>query len=208
MTQAAVPRSPGRPATFRRDDVVALAKDLFWTRGYRDVSLSEIAQAANLTRASVYNAFESKDAIFLEALLTYNSDAPAALLYDLPGETRVGDAFDRLFRAACRTMGGDPARRGCLAMNSFGELLAMDTPVTDTVKRNFEGSRRLMQALIARAVDEGELPAGTDAAATGNLILSHLAGLSTWSKSGATEEELWQMSRRLLDLIGFARPAD
>lgn len=206
-TDTAPNRPPGRPASFRREDVIALARDLFRARGYADVSLSEIAQKSGLTRASVYNAFTSKEAIFLEALDAYRATAPLSALADLAPDAPVGPALDALFRDAGATMARDPDRRGCLLMNSFAELLASDAPPAETIRADFAASRAMLATLVARARDKGELPSATDPDTTATLIMMMLAGLNTLSKSGATEAEMARAARLLLTRIGFAPPS-
>ena len=72
-------KSAGRPRSFDRDQLIEKVMHLFWDRGYKDLSFNEIATATGLTRASLYNSFKSKDALFFEALKTYSSSTPDVL---------------------------------------------------------------------------------------------------------------------------------
>ncbi len=51
--------------------MLSAAGSLFATRGYDDTSMSQIAQAVGLQRASLYHYFPSKAAIFLEIVTRY-----------------------------------------------------------------------------------------------------------------------------------------
>jgi TetR/AcrR family transcriptional repressor of mexJK operon len=59
MTQAALvaPRS-------KRTEIIKAASDLFAYRGYDGTSMDMIAEAANVSRQTIYNQFESKEALF------------------------------------------------------------------------------------------------------------------------------------------------
>jgi len=202
-TADAGPRPLGRPMSFDRAAVVTLAMDMFWQRGYHDVSLNEIAKAAGLTRASLYNTFGSKEALFLEAVRQYWCTSPDASLAEVPPGVPVATALRTLFQAAGHTLASDAQRRGCLAINSANELLASGGELGDTVRAHFERRRGVMQSLVARAVQGHELPGDTDVTLTANLILTFQNGLSVFSKSGASEASLQQMGEAFLRQLGF-----
>ena len=50
----------------KEDRIVAAAFQLFYRHGYRKVSMSDIAEAAQMSRPSLYAAFANKEAIFAE----------------------------------------------------------------------------------------------------------------------------------------------
>lgn len=50
----------------RYEDIINAAKDLFMKMEYEDISLAIIAKELNITRPSLYNYFDSKEALFLE----------------------------------------------------------------------------------------------------------------------------------------------
>jgi len=54
----------------RREDVLAAASSVFAAKGYHDAQMTDIARAAELSRASVYAMFEGKDALFEEVIST------------------------------------------------------------------------------------------------------------------------------------------
>src|SRR5919206_269927 len=73
-------RSPAvRPREFDHDDVLRIAFDQFWRKGVRGTSLSDIARDAGVQRGSLYNAFGSKEALFLAAYQRYASEYLGAL---------------------------------------------------------------------------------------------------------------------------------
>jgi len=57
-----------RPREFDQDAVLRIAFDQFWRKGVRGASLSDIAREAAVQRGSLYNAFGSKEALFLAVL--------------------------------------------------------------------------------------------------------------------------------------------
>ena len=55
----------------RYDLILEHAIDVFGTRGYHNVSMDDIAEAAGVSKALVYQHFESKDELYLEVLLSF-----------------------------------------------------------------------------------------------------------------------------------------
>src|SRR6187402_395278 len=63
----------GRPRTFDRDAAIVSAMHLFWEHGYESTSLSQLKAAIGegISAPSFYAAFESKEALYKEALERY-----------------------------------------------------------------------------------------------------------------------------------------
>ena len=63
------PLGPGRPKDpEKRAAILEAAKDLFTTRGYDAVSMDAIAQAAGVSKLTVYSHFQDKETLFQEAV--------------------------------------------------------------------------------------------------------------------------------------------
>jgi AcrR family transcriptional regulator len=65
---AAPKRAPARPAGERRRQIIDAAIVEFAARGYREVGTADIARRVGVSEPTVYRHFESKLAIYLEAL--------------------------------------------------------------------------------------------------------------------------------------------
>jgi AcrR family transcriptional regulator len=61
----------------RRDQILAAARSLFEQGGYDAVSMSDVAQAAQVTRGLVHHYFGSKRELYLEVVRSVLSEAPA-----------------------------------------------------------------------------------------------------------------------------------
>lgn len=53
----------------RRESIVDAAEKLFFSKGYDDVSLDDIAQEAELNRATIYLYFENKEDLCFAVIL-------------------------------------------------------------------------------------------------------------------------------------------
>ena len=78
----------------RHDEILAVAADIFWEKGYHATSINDIAGATGLRKASLYHHVRSKEAILyemsatsmrnmLKSLARARGDTPEALLADI-----------------------------------------------------------------------------------------------------------------------------
>src|ERR1700755_1326863 len=112
-----------RPRKFDESDVVAAARDEFWTRGYAATSVDDLTAATGLGKGSLYGAFGDKHGLYLRALDDYiaaSIDTVRAALRD-----PAFSAYDRLtrhLRAQVRALAADKSRRGCMMAKGAAEL--------------------------------------------------------------------------------------
>lgn len=60
-----------RPASFYEPDILTRCMLLFWQQGFNATSIRDLEHATNLKASSLYNRFESKEALFLKCLEHY-----------------------------------------------------------------------------------------------------------------------------------------
>jgi AcrR family transcriptional regulator len=193
----------GRPISFDKDSVIEVVMNKFWKQGYDGVSVNEIAKETGLTRASIYNSFESKGALFIAALQHYFESAPDAVLQALEPGVSVGSALLSVFKEAAGLRAGDDSRRGCFAINCLNEMLASETEVGEQLLELFNQRRLVLKGLIERAIEQNELSSETNAEISADLIMTYMCGFSTFSKSGASQKKLVSLSRSFLKGLGF-----
>ena len=193
----------GRPSCFDREKLLDQVMELFWDRGYANVSFNEIGHAVGLTRASLYNAFETKEALFIEALEQYLKNSPAAALENIEKDDLVGPALYSFFKDLAKTYAADHKNRGCMAVNCMNELMNGDEDLNKHVAKMYEDLKKRLKTLIQQAIDQKELPKDTDVEVTANMILVFMNGFSVFSKSKTSEVKLKFIARNFMDKIGF-----
>jgi AcrR family transcriptional regulator len=113
----------GRPREFSVEAAVTSARDLFWKEGFAGATLSDLERTMGMSRSSVYHAFGTKEALFVEALASYVDGFMAQMLgpMESPTATRqdVVDFFQKLARRFRRDQ---LANNGCLWVNSIAEF--------------------------------------------------------------------------------------
>ncbi len=148
-----------RPRTFDESDVVAAARDEFWSRGYAATSVDDLAAVTGLGKGSLYGAFGDKHGLFLRALDDYIGTALDGVRAQL--RDPAYSAYDRLarhIRAQAREIVADKSRRGCMIAKSAAELSATD----ETVERAVEHAYATWASELANCVKEAQRDGAID----------------------------------------------
>ena len=72
-----------RPREFDREEALERATGVFWAKGYASTSTDDLLTAMGIARQSLYNAFQDKRALYLEALERYQRTTTAGHLHYL-----------------------------------------------------------------------------------------------------------------------------
>ena len=140
-----------RPRTFDESDVIAAARDEFWSRGYGATSVEDLTAATGLGKGSLYGAFGDKHALFMRALddyITTALDGVHAQLHD--AEYNAYERLTRHIRWQAKAAATDKARRGCMMARTAAELGSTDDEVERKVERAYSVWRNELADTIAK----------------------------------------------------------
>ena len=192
-----------RPREFDHDEVLRIAFDQFWRKGVRGASLSDIAREAGVQRGSLYNAFGSKEALFLQAYERYAEDYLAALQKTLA----TGSLRKRLtafFDLTITNFRSGTPPRGCPTTRGLMELGAAEGEGLD------DDAREAFASLIARitALVRDTLSAGAargefdgNPAAAALHIVTVTRGLAVLERAFGDEPQLRKIAAHTIDLV-------
>lgn len=138
-----------RTREFDEQALLAGAQELFWSRGFDDVSVEQITAATGVANGSIYAAYGTKLGIFLAVLERY-ADQRVRLVEDVLASAtgREADVVRAYLEAIIGECASQPDRRGCLMINSVGQLGHRVPEVTTITAR----STHRMTAAIARRI--------------------------------------------------------
>jgi AcrR family transcriptional regulator len=183
----------GRVRQFDADEALDRALEVFWARGYEGATLPELTAAMGINRPSLYAAFGNKEQLFRRALDRYRA-GPQSFVGEALKKPTARAVAEAIFSGFVRMQRHTSRSRGCMIVS--GALACGEE--AESVRRELA---RLRQATVAalrerfdRAVQEGDLPAGTDCATLARYIATVLNGLAVQAASGATERELRQVA--------------
>lgn len=192
-----------RPRQFVQEDVLRIAFEQFWRKGVRGTSLSDIARDAGVQRGSLYNAFGSKEALFLCAYERYANDYLATVEKAVskgPLRKRLVGFFDVAIANFCK---GSPPR-GCPTTRGLMEISSVEGDGLD------ETARQAFASLLTRVVEliEGALRAGVacgdfrgDPEITALHIVTIARGLVVLERAFGDEAQLRRIARYTVDTV-------
>jgi AcrR family transcriptional regulator len=183
-------RPRGRPLSFDREAALVKAMHVFWEHGYEAASVADLTAAMGITPPSLYTAFGDKERLFLEAIEAYGRGPGAFGARALAEEPTARGAVQRLLEEGAAELTQECHPPGCMMVMAATNCSIAAEHVQASLARLRADGVKSMQARIQRGIDEGELPADTDAYALANFYAMVYQGMSMQAKDGATRKSL------------------
>jgi AcrR family transcriptional regulator len=179
----------GRPRAFDADEALERAMLVFWEHGYEGASTAVLTQAMGISTTSMYAAFGNKEQLFRKVLERYTEGPSAYLGRALEEPTALGVAT-AILAGTVRTTTLPARPHGCLGVQ--GALSAGDAgqEVRDLLASWRNDGYARVRDRFRRAVEEGDLPAGTDPDLLARYVTAVGYGLAVQAASGVGRDEL------------------
>lgn len=192
-----------RPREFDQDELLRIAFEQFWRKGVRGTSLSDIARDAGVQRGSLYNAFGSKEALFLVAYERYAGDYLGAVEKAL-GSGSLRERLTAFFDLVITNFRSGSPPRGCPTTRGLMELAPGDDGGLDEKARQAFADivariTALVQRALSDAADRGEFEGDPQAAAL--HIATITRGLAVLERAFGDEAQLRKIAAHTIDLI-------
>jgi TetR/AcrR family transcriptional regulator, transcriptional repressor for nem operon len=192
-----------RPREFDHDDVLRIAFDQFWRKGVRGTSLSDIARDAGVQRGSLYNAFGSKEALFLTAYERYASEYLKSLQKAL-GAGTLRERLTSFFNLTIKNFRSGSPPRGCPTTRGLMELGSVEGEGLDeNARQAFADLMARITSLIQEALSEGarrgEFKGDSEMAAL--HIATVTRGLAVLERAFGDEAQLRKIAAHTIDLV-------
>ncbi|WP_328494397.1 TetR/AcrR family transcriptional regulator [Streptomyces sp. NBC_00414] len=183
----------GRPRGFDADEALERAMLVFWGHGYEGASTANLTSAMGISTTSMYAAFGNKEKLFRKVLERYTEGPSAYLVRALEEPTALGVAT-AILAGTVRTTTRPAGPQGCLGVQSALSVSDSGQEIRDLLVawRN-DGYSRVRER-FQRAVDEGDLPAGTDAGLQARYLTTFAHGLAVQAAGGVCRDELQKLA--------------
>jgi AcrR family transcriptional regulator len=180
----------GRPREFDRDAALEAAMLLFWRKGFAMTSMNDLCEAMSIRSPSLYAAFGSKEALFLEAFDHYVRTVGPPVWDGLAVAATARAGVEGLLLAATESL---PKSRttpaGCMAaLGAVGD--EWPPAIANVVKKVRLKMLGNLRSRLEAAVAEGELPAATNIDNLSRFYLSVFEGMAIQARDGASRAEL------------------
>ena len=176
----------GRPRTFDRTAALRRAMDVFWAKGYEGASISELAAAMGINSPSLYAAYGSKEALFLEATDFYSRVEGPDIWLALDEAPTARHAIELFLSRTAKAYSQTDRPQGCLI--TLGALHQDSTSglICADLRRRRAENHSALRKRLERGVAEGELPAKFDCGAAATFYATVQHGMSIQARDGAS----------------------
>ena len=184
-----------RPREFDRDEALKAALETFWTHGFEGAGMESLTAAMGIGRQSLYGAFGSKKALYLEALQAYSADNVAALVSALRKAKSPLEGLKIVLLTPIELNGPERAK-GCFGINAICEFGQSDPEVTAALSVPGRILQIALVDLVREAQAKGEISRGIDAVIAAGLVQTLLSGVKVAARGGASPDSI----RGIVDL--------
>ena len=179
-----------RPREFDADVVTDRALDLFWREGYEYASLASLERETGVGRKGLYNAFGSKQGLFLESLNRYVERASELILAPLESPDAGRAAIAHVFRMLASQKGQLKENRGCLICLTAESDGVQTQEITQFVHGYFQRLRQGFANALGGARTAGDLATEKDPDVLADFLVGTVMGLSALARAGRPRKQI------------------
>ena len=180
----------GRPREFDRGAALEAAMVLFWRKGFAATSMNDLCDAMDVRSPSLYAAFGSKEALYLEAIQHY-VEVYGPPVWDglAEGATARAGVQNVLLAATESLPESHVTPGGCMAALA---AVCDEWPagIAQVVRKIRSEMLRVLRSRLEAGVANGELPTTADIEGLSRFYLSIYQGMAVQARDGAGAPEL------------------
>ncbi len=169
--------------TTRRDELLRIAADLFATKGFKNTTVRDIADAAGILSGSLYHHFDSKESIVDELLDTFQQELFAEYEQILASDRTPRAKLDAVVRASFAAI--DRHHSEVAIFQNDAAFLVGFERFGYLAERN-DRFHQLWTGLLREAIDAGELRADLDVELVYRFLRDTVWVAVTWYRPGGT----------------------
>ena len=183
-----------RPREFDRDEVLDRAMSVFWSKGFAATSTSDLVEAMQIGRQSMYDSFGDKRALYLEALAQYQQQSVTAHIGRLrSGKTALAGIEAML--AGLAPPDKSLRHKGCMGVGAIAEFGRDDPAVVKLREKSGAVLVRALTEAVTLAKQQGDIPPQVDIAESVRFIGTLMKCLQTGARAGVKPEALQATAR-------------
>ncbi len=172
-----------RNKTYSDDLVLEKAMNVFWIHGYESTSVRLLEKEMGINQFSIYASFKNKKNLFINALRKYREFVIINRFQPLLQEGAGLAELESFLRNATVARRSKDDRRGCLVVNTAGELGEKDPEIARELNLYYDFVQNMILKVLKNAVNKGEIPANTDIEKQAGFFLGVMQGISVAVKT-------------------------
>jgi TetR/AcrR family transcriptional repressor of nem operon len=185
-----------RLKSFKQEDAVAKAMELFWEKGYESTSLTDLTQHLGIGKGSFYATFKSKENLFSLCIETYTESNFPFLDKALETAGDFKSALQKLLVAYVDGLLNDPKRKGCLMANSCSLVGHSNSELAEKIAQHYHKIGAYFQHYFIRNGVEQQ-----KAKVVADTIITFLIGASQQSKVNGNRDSYLSSIQSIINLF-------
>jgi len=180
--------TPEEHAEHRRKEILTAAREAFARHGYAATTMEEIAAAADISKGSLYNYFQNKDALFEQVLVAYVLGVEEEVEASLAQQSGAAEKIAQLISHWYRRLGG--IRDMSRLVLEFWATAAHEEAgrISGTLSDLYARWRDRLAEIIAEGIAGGEFSDECNPSIQAALLLGLLDGIEIQTVLGTGVE--------------------
>jgi TetR/AcrR family transcriptional regulator, transcriptional repressor for nem operon len=179
-----------RPKNFNKDEVLRLAMQVFWQKGYEATSVQDLVESTKVNKQSLYDTFGDKHSLYLAALSSYQAENECQVSALFAENISAKEALRKLFDNVISEAISDLGRKGCFMNNATVELASQDEKIGKVCFDNMNSMEKKLFELIKRGQANNEISELLDAKSIAAFFFTAINGLRAVSKITQDKKKL------------------
>lgn len=194
-----------KTAKFDRQEVVDLATNLYWKKGFHATSMRNLQDEIDMRPGSIYAAFGNKDGLFKETLRNYTNSGIAKLHQFQQENVSPIEALKAFVKYQVIVSKDDAPNGMCMLTKTMNELTSDNQDLIDITKAHIEEVGCALAKLIEDSKALDEINSEKSALALAKYLQIQIAGLRTFAKIDGVENNLEEMINEFFAHYPFNR---
>ncbi|MCI0415892.1 TetR/AcrR family transcriptional regulator [bacterium] len=172
-----------RNKEFDREEVLNKAMMVFRDKGFEATSMQDLVATMGINRFSLYQTFQSKHELFVQALQAYYEKVAVPFYSRLRDSDQGIQAIETTLMELVLRIKSGRSSNGCLLCNTIAELGAKkDKRTTAILDKYLKRVERDFHAALLRAKALGEIPKDADTRERAKVLVGYSTGLLSLAK--------------------------
>ncbi|GMN10365.1 TetR/AcrR family transcriptional regulator [Croceitalea sp. MTPC9] len=179
-----------RTKQFDKQEVLEKAMELFWEKGFHATSIQDLVTSLGINRASLYDTFGGKEALFESAFQLYRQISTKHIQQIFESEPNVKQGFKVLFEKAIEESTNDICKKGCFVVNTTTELIPGDDKIQKILLENKNNAETLFADYVQKGIGTGQIDSTKEAREIGSMLFTLFNGIRVLAKVDTNPNKL------------------
>lgn len=172
-----------RNKNYSDDIVLEKAMNVFWANGYEATSVRLLEKEMGINQFSIYASFQNKKNLFIKSIRNYREYVKKNRFQVLLQQGAGLAELESFLLSAANSKKTRAEKKGCLIVNTAGELGDKDNDILCEVNQYYDFIRDMLKNVLRNAIERKEIPAETNIEQQANFFLGVMQSISVASKT-------------------------